>query len=178
MKKTSTTKCNEEVMKFIIANVHEKTNKELAELINNKFNKNLKESSVKRYKNLKHLKSGLDTRFYVGKNKNIGGRKLAPIGSESFFNGYLHVKVAHPSVWKRKHILLWEKAYGKVPEGHWLIFLDNNPKNVCLQNLALVSGQEYANLNFSGLRTCNKDLTKTAITAVKLKIAIKERKRI
>ena len=41
--------------------------------------------------------------------------------------------------WKPKHIILWEKNKGKIPEGHLITFIDGNRENCTIENLALIT---------------------------------------
>ena len=101
-----------------------------------------------------------------------------PVGSEYDSAGYLLVKVKNEGSrndkWRPKHILVWEKANGPVPEGHIIIFLDGNHKNFNLDNLACIPRGINAILNRSRLRSDNADITKVRITQAELKRAIKE----
>lgn len=100
------------------------------------------------------------------------------IGSEYDSAGYLLVKIkdkgARNDKWRPKHVLVWEKANGPVPEGHIIIFLDGNHKNFNLDNLACIPRGINAILNRSRLRSNNADITKVRITQAELKRAIKE----
>lgn len=82
-----------------------------------------------------------------------------PIGTEELrSDGYIWVKVSDkPKVktsenWKQKQRLIWERANGPIPEGHIVIFRDNNRLNCELSNLALISRAEHAIMNNLGLR--------------------------
>ena len=100
------------------------------------------------------------------------------IGSEYDSAGYLLVKIkdkgSRTDKWRPKHVLVWEKAHGPVPEGHIVIFLDGNHKNFNLDNLACIPRGINAILNRSRLRSDNADITKVRITQAELKRAIKE----
>jgi len=160
-----TTKCNDKIMQFIKEHYKGKTNFELTEMINKTFNKNLKVSSIKRYKNLEHLKSGIDTKY----------KTKYKIGGERDFMGYTLVKVKHPNVWKNKGYVEWEKAYGKIPKGYNIIYLDGNKKNADLSNLACVSNVELGGLRKFGKCPNNPELRKAQVLITKIGNAIKER---
>lgn len=51
---------------------------------------------------------------------------------------YIWVRVSLGK-WISKHTLLWEQAYGPVPEGHNVIFRDGNTLNCTLGNLECIS---------------------------------------
>lgn len=44
--------------------------------------------------------------------------------------------------WKMLHVYLWEKRYGKPPEGHIIVFKDGDTLNCVLENLELITRQE------------------------------------
>lgn len=60
------------------------------------------------------------------------------VGSERVSgSGFTLVKVAQPDCWRLKHLVLWEKAYGPLPDGCKIAFIDGDRQNVCLENLKL-----------------------------------------
>lgn len=73
-----------------------------------------------------------------------------PIGQETIrSDGYTYVKVAE-KVWRFKHILLWEKFFGPVPEGHIISFRDGNPQNFDVSNLECITRKESLSRNRFG----------------------------
>jgi len=146
-----------------------------------------------------HLKRGRDTRFKPGQVPYTKGRKLwyptkssfipghkpwnyMPVGSERIVLGYVQVKVSNRKDkpwkrWKFKHVILWEKANGKVPKGHMITFADGNKLNLSLDNLRLISRKENAVMNKFGLRSANADLTDAGKIVADIKIAAANRKR-
>ena len=163
-------KVNEQAAEFLKEHVKGRTEKELAELVNKQFNKNITTATIKYYKNKLGLKKE------EANDYNTKGRSAAPIGAERFWDGYWYVKIKHPNVWRCKHILLWENANGQIPKGHRLIFLDNDKNNICLENLALVNRTEQNIFNGMRLQTDNKELTTAGLAIAKLKAAIKNKK--
>ncbi len=162
---SNTTKCNKEIMAYLIKNQKGRSNKELTEMVNKKFGKNLKESSIKRYKNLEHLKSGRDTKYKV----------IHEIGAEREFYGYIKVKVGQPNTWKYKGVIEWEKHHGEVPKGYNIIYLDGNRKNANIENLACVSNAELGGMAKYGKANGNVELRKAQVNLAKLRQAIKKR---
>jgi hypothetical protein len=101
-----------------------------------------------------------------------------PVGTEvKDVDGYVRVKVRNPNTWKRKHIIIWEKAHGKVPKGHIIIFADRNKLNMDLDNLLMVSRGELSVMNRFGLISTSKDLTKAGKLVADIKIRIRDLKR-
>jgi single-strand DNA-binding protein len=90
--------------------------------------------------------------------------------------GYTLVKVSmtgpKSKMWKEKHRLIWEKAYGEIPKGHIIIFLDGNHQNFALKNLAMLSKAEIAQLNQLGLLFENREATFAGIAIAKYKLAV------
>ena len=148
------------------------------------------------------LKRGTDGRFkpgvppynagrkglYIpGSNKGWfkKGHKLCvkfAIGDERIVDGYVQVKVSNRKDkpwkrWKSKHVVLWEKANGKVPKGYVVNFADGNNRNFTPDNLLLISRKENAVMNRWGLRSQNAGLTKTGKIIADVKMAIVKRKR-
>jgi hypothetical protein len=109
-----------------------------------------------------------------------------PIGSKRInADGYVEIKYSNSPGspkhrWKGKHVMVWEKANGPVPEGHAVIFADGNNRNFNLGNLMLVSRAELLVMNKNGLISRHKDLTMAGKTVaeIKLQIAAKKRKSI
>ena len=79
---------------------------------------------------------------------------------------YVWVKLSD-SNWVMEHVLVWEKAYGKLPEDKILIHIDGNNYNNSLDNLMSVTRQELLNVNQEGL-TDDAELNKTIIYRAKI----------
>jgi len=59
-----------------------------------------------------------------------------PVGTERITSaGFIQVKVANPNRWRMKHQVVWEKAYGPLPAGQRIEFIDGDRQNVRLENL-------------------------------------------
>jgi len=99
-----------------------------------------------------------------------------PVGHELERQGYVYVKVTG-SKWKPKHVLMWEKANGKIPKSHVVAFADGNRLNITPKNLFLVSRGELAVMNSLGLRSADAALTKAGAALAALKILTAARKR-
>lgn len=84
-------------------------------------------------------------------------------------------KVKKPENWVQKHRLIYEEAHGKIPDGHYVTFLDGDRTNFDLNNLALVSKEEHATLNRQGLRYPYAECTRVGLTIAKVKIISKRR---
>ena len=105
-----------------------------------------------------------------------------PIGTEKkLTDGYIWIKINDlPRVkkqenWTQKHRFVYEKHYGKIPEGHVVIFLDRNSENFDPENLAAIKRSELICLNKQGLIYDDTNLTKVGIGIVRLSSKILER---
>jgi hypothetical protein len=98
----------------------------------------------------------------------------SPIGSEFISDGYTLEKIDNYNTWKRKHILIWEKANGPVPEGHVIIFADGNRRNFRLDNLLLISRAEQAVMNRRRLIFPDAVATRAGHQIAKVKILTSE----
>lgn len=178
--------------------------KEVAEMINQKFKTNHTAREVEGYKNRNHLRSGIDSTFKKGNIPNNKGKKWSgflteeqqekarrtcykkgnipkqhrAVGSERINTaGYIEVKVAEPRTWRKKHNIVYEEAYGKIPKGMKVIFADGNKLNINLDNLLLVTDSELLQMNKNKLIKEDGDLTKSGLVLTKLMNKIYEKKR-
>jgi hypothetical protein len=176
---------------------------ELGVLFNKHFGLGLKHSSIRAACHNRGITNGRDCRFQPGQiSHNKGKKGYCPPGSEKGWfkpghktwtyqpvgteringDGYIDVRIRNPSGkrwknWKPKHRILWEKAHGKIPKGHVIIFADGNRLNLVLDNLMLVSRSELAVMNRWGLISTHKDLTRVGKSVADIKILIADRKR-
>ncbi len=88
-----------------------------------------------------------ETQFKAGQR----GNKYAPIGSERVADGYRQRKVNDtgypPRDWQPVHRLLWEAAYGPIPKGYVVTFIDDDKTHVVLENLCLMSRADLGRRN-------------------------------
>ena len=192
----------EEQINYIAANIGGDmdwlSNDELTRFFNRRFGTQLSTSQIKSVINNRKLKGGRNGRFkpgHVPHNKGKpkywqGGeatqfkaghmpQNYRPIGSERVTaDGYLEIKVSDPKTWRGKHIVLWEDAFGPVPDGHVVLFADGDKANVSLENLLLISRRELAVLNAHGLVSADANLTKAGIAVADIRLKMAERKRM
>lgn len=87
---------------------------------------------------------GVATQFKKGRLPH----NYKPVGTERLLEGYLYVKVADPKTWVPKHYELWKETHGQYPpKGHVLIFKDGNRLNITIENLQLLTRQEFMSYN-------------------------------
>lgn len=104
------------------------------------------------------------TRF----QKGIRPHNTVPVGTERNLIGYIEIKVAEPNVWKLKHRVLWEKAYGPIPEGHYVRFRDGNHFNFDLNNLIIVDKSTHMSMTRLRMQNPPEGMFETALLIAKL----------
>ena len=72
-----------------------------------------------------------------------------PVGSERVSkDGYVEVKVADPGKWMLKHRVIWEEAYGEIPDGYNVQFKNGDRQDLRLENLYIIKrADQMANAN-------------------------------
>ena len=168
----------EEQIAFLEATVPGKTFSEAADLFNEKFSENKSAAQLKELCKRRKIRSGLDLRFRKGckRTEKIVADSAAPIGTAALTsNGYLKVKVSDsPAVWKLKQIVMWENAFGEIPEGQVLIFLDGNKTNCEIENLRLIPKNQLSRINRSQLKYFDEDSLQSCHLIVELKSKIRK----
>lgn len=152
---------SEDQESFIQKHVNGLSNKELTKQLNEFFNTNFTVKQVKWLKYTHHL------------NGDIKKRNM-PIGSEIIKNDYVFIKTAEPAIWEEKHRVIYEAAYGKIPKGCKIMFLDGNKRNFNIDNLKLVKNSEEMFINKNKYAGICKEFTEVAISLAKLKNKISE----
>ena len=87
-------------------------------------------------------------------------------------NSYGYVEVKQETGFAFKHILLWEKEYGPVPEGHMVTFKDRDKSNITLENLELITKEE--NMRRNSIHNLPPEIVKTCQTIGRLKRKINQ----
>lgn len=165
--------------------------KPLTRLFNKTFNARVNttalHSSLLRFK----IKSGRTGRFEKGDipfNKGLKGQGFSPqtqfkkgnvpagthqVGTErKRSDGYVWVKIAEPRTWREKHVLLYESVHGKVKKGHAVIFLDQNPDNINIDNLKMVERRLLLRLNKNGYKKTPEPLKSSVLAFSELEVQI------
>jgi hypothetical protein len=195
-----------EEIRFIKKKIPGKSYADMTVLFNEHFGlrgrKKITLAQMNSFLNNHKLCNGRDCRFRPGQASHNKGKKGCPPGSEKGWfkpgqkpwtwkpvgterinrEGCIEVRIRNPSGklwknWKPKHRIIWEKAHGKIPRGHVIIFADGNRLNLALDNLLMVSRSELAVMNHEGLISAHKDLTKIGKSIADIKLLIAERKR-
>jgi len=104
----------------------------------------------------------------------LGVSKNMPKRAHTFTHkGYVYVKTGdkkNPYIQKRT--LIWEKANGEIPGGHFIISLDGDKQNLDLKNLMTVSRAELAYMNRNGLHSVNPDITRLGVALARSHCAL------
>ena len=162
-----------EQIDFLKNNVRGLNNQQLANLFNKKFNANKSASAMKGIKERLKISSGLNGSFKKGHTINNGRvrKNRKPIGYEYVDKeGYTYIKIGQPCKYVYKHRYLYERKFGKIPEGYNIIFADQNKSNFDLDNLLLVDVATKFVANNENLLFKDEDLTKTGLLIAELKI--------
>lgn len=113
------------------------------------------------------LKVRVSKEFTSEKCRRNAGR-YAPIGSVTKAKGYWQIKVAdeygkRKSNWMLLHHYNYIEAYGDIPKGMVVIFLDGNKDNCEASNLKAVPQAINTLLMTKNLRSIHKTLTETGV---------------
>lgn len=182
-------------LEFIRQNVVN-TEKDLQKLFNDEFGLNVSVSVIENLKHQAGVKSGLvGGRFEKGMVSHSKGKKWdefmpkesqlrslqtcfkkgnipanhKPVGTERVrADGHVWVKVAEPNKWREKRKIVYEQAFGKIPKGYKLIFLDGNYSNIVPENLTIVTSGVECILNKRHLLSTDAELTKSGILIAEL----------
>lgn len=180
------------------------TDKEIVELIKELSGKTIRPELIKRFR----LKNGVHTgrtgqfgkerdceeyaqyRFQKGVHyhystefkKGSRPHNTKDIGEETIKeDGYVWVKVAEPNIWKQRGRVVWEKAYGSIPEGKVIVRLDQNRQNDSLENLRCVDKGVvgYANSQRTeiGFIKDNREFNNAFISVIEIKEKVNGKKR-
>ena len=175
---------------FVEENIYHTPYAKLTEMFNEHFGTNLKVTAIRAFAKRNGLKNGLDGKFQKGQVSHNKGKKMPPeiyekakatmfrkgqrpprwrpCGSERISrDGYIEVKVDGTRRWQLKQRIVWENAYGKIPSGHTLLFLDGDKTNCELSNLKLITRSELLIMNRYHLTQGHSELNDVASNLAK-----------
>lgn len=168
---------------------------ELTVEFNKTFQTEIKVSQITSFVKNQGIQCGRNSRFGKGHitwNKGTKGLTVAnsgsftkgtvpsnclPVGSERVRDdGYIEVKINEPNPyvpgqmtrWKMKHIIVYEKKNGSVPDGHMLTFRDGDKSNCEPENLMVITRKISAYLNRNGYGDLSGELKMSAIALAKV----------
>lgn len=189
-----------EIIEFIRTSVKQFTDKEIAKLINEKWNLGVNEESVTNAKHRNGIKTGFGRGHFpkghtpvnpIQKGQRLGIKtefkkghlppNRVPIGSERFTkDGYLQIKIkdgCQNNNWIVKHRLIWEQHNGPIPDKHRVVFLDGDKSNLDITNLALMSYGQTAIMSKKNLFYKDPELTMIGSKIAKIELISNQKKR-
>lgn len=154
----------EEQAEWVASIIPGRPSSEIAEMVNKKFGLKLTIKQIRGWKKNHKTPSGYDSRWRAGQTSWVKGKTWAdymspesqknslstcfkkgnvpanykPVGTITRRDAYWYIKISEkPAKWEQLHRVRWEEAYGPIPEGMSLMFLDGNTLNCDLSNLRL-----------------------------------------
>ncbi len=191
MSKRKVHKFTDDQVEWLRANRARYTIDKLTIKFNWLFDANLHPRSLANACKRRGIKAGSDGRFkkgmktwntgltgYMGANKtsfktgNLPHTYL-PVGTprlKKYSDGscYVQIKTADPKTWTNYHHIIYERAYGPIPKGHVVIFVDGNRLNLHHKNLECVSRAVLSQLNKKRLLQMPTPVRPTVIAITKL----------
>ncbi len=174
----------------------------LTPIFNSRFGCNQSESAIRAATKNHGFKSGRDGRFRTGHmswnkgTKGLTGRNITtfkkgniplnskPLGHERICSkdGCFLKKIAEKNPYtgaltryQYKHVWLWEKKHGTVPDGMIVAYRDGNNKHCILKNLMLITRAELLQLNQSGYKDMPDEIKPSLLALAKLRVKTFER---
>lgn len=96
-----------------------------------------------------------------------------PIGTIKRKEGDSNYCIKAEDGWHELGRYVWEQHYGKIPEGHYVVFLNRDPSDARIENLALVPKGVVGAMNLNDMWHEDSELTKTQIMVILLERAMK-----
>jgi hypothetical protein len=193
-------KYTDEERRFFVEYVPGHSYKEIQEEFINRFDWNISINQIKTYIGNHGLNTGRTGCFEKGHIPFNKGEKMShetykkcaatmfkkgnipknhrPVGSERITkDGYVEIKIAEPRKWALKHRYIWEQANGEIPDGHIIIFRDNDRTNISLDNLMIIPRSINAVINHGGLSETINETKELAVNYAKLVSVTRQRKK-
>ena len=179
---------------YLVSIQKNKTSRDVANEMNQKFGLSLTEKQIKSYRRNNNLNSGLTGRFEKGRVPYNKATKLpnlprtsgqfkkgnkppnyVPVGTINYTtDGYPKEKIGEPNKWVLKHRKVWEEYHEPIPKGYSVCFLDRDKTNYDISNLILLSNEELARMNQNNYFSSDPELTKLGAGITKLSRKIKQ----
>jgi hypothetical protein len=130
--------------------------------------------------------SGLMSANKTSFKKGHKPKNWRPIGSERICSrdGFVLIKVEEPDPYtgfktryRHKHVVEWEKHFGKVPRGCIIRFIDGDKLNCTIENLVCLKQTEHLYLNQTDFKNLPDEAKKTCITLAQLQCKVFELKK-
>ena len=186
MSKGHATKYTKEEEEWLKENCKGVMYKDLAHMFNQRFNKNSKPKNLSQKLYRMGLRNGVDGRFskglvpwnkglkgYMGPNETSFKKgdippNLRPVGSRRQDRDGYWLEKLESGKWELVHRVIWENANGPIPDGHAVIFKDQNSNNLNIDNLILVNRSELLILNRHNLLSDETVITEVGVNVAKL----------
>lgn len=170
---------------FIRDNFWGVSSAKLAEMVNERFGTSFSPSAMNQFRYRHGIRSGCLGRYQKSHepgNKGKAGRPLMPVGAivKKRDGSLFRKKQMEGSLrerWEPLHRAVWEEHNGPIPEGMVVSFKNGDKGDVDISNLMLLTREECLELNRSGLRFDERELTEAGLTVARLKIKTRQRKR-
>lgn len=157
---------------FVRKNISNYTKKDFRLLLQDKFNINISNESLRRYLNRHKIKS----KYIDYKKHNVRNVYKCPIGTEKTTKDGVFIKIGQPDIWKRKSRVMYEKYHNcKLKDNEYIVFLNHNNNDFSKKNLAKSSLKEIAYLHNKDMYSSNPKLTNLGLLTAKLMLKAKER---
>lgn len=102
---------------------------------------------------------------------------VLPVGAESLrADGFVYVKTS--GGWRQKHLLIWQRLHGAVPEGKRIVFRDGDKRNFSADNLMAVTPSEAAAIRLCRLPPEKRALMLQRARAARNKAIERDKRRI
>lgn len=191
--------------RFITGIAEGKSTKELVEEVNREYGPGtITESQMRAYKKNHKITTGLTGQFQKGRIPANKGKKMSreqyekcrttmfrtghtpantmQVGEETHTtDGYRIRKVRDTGTQRERfafvHRETWERHNGPIPDGKIVSFLDGDKDNCDIGNLVLLDNLENLELNRTGLRFENGELTSAGVQVARLRIAARNKER-
>lgn len=135
---------------------------EITDLINKKFDKDIKREQVRNYLKDHKMPTGFRNKWI---NQEIKYEKVIYKGNTkqtSILNEF--------GKYESKQKYIYRRHYGSIPKGCVIVFLDNNRENFDINNLMAVPKKIIPVMNFNHLFFDDKELNKTSFVLAELMI--------
>lgn len=155
--------------------------------------KELRTDFIKKFKKEINYSISIQNFRCICYNYNIKYRKTsnrAPLGALVYYNNELYVKIkeepegevrknknenSYPKPWWMKVSEYLYTIYVRpLKDDETILYLDNNPNNLRIENLYPIPLNQLRSLSRSGFRSTNPELTKLGILNTQLRYALKE----
>ncbi|MDT0679661.1 HNH endonuclease signature motif containing protein [Staphylococcus chromogenes] len=162
---------DQEQIDYLCENANGNTSKNLTRQFNERFDTNLKVGAIRSQLYARGIKFNTHISRYSKGRKSFN---TLPIGSKSVDkDGYIIYKHSvdgghYRKNWKLYHHHLWEQAYGDIPKGHIVVFLNGNNRDFRLDNLYCIPRAAWIKAYKEDMISDDPEMLKTTLILNKL----------